>query len=413
MSSRLAAVAALAFGIVVGASAATAPATLQAVVLSGQPAPGGGTFDRFTVESQPVVAPVNDKGQVAFFATLARAAAAEGIFLASAGRLSKVALQGDPVPGGGALAGFGAHPVPALNARGAVAFAATIAGGRAAEGIFVAGGGRLRAVALAGAAAPGIGGGTLTTLDAPALNDRGEVAFLAGVRRGRDMLESIYVRSGNGLRKVVASGDAVPGGGTFVAFGPPALDNRGRIAFAAIVERGVAGGLFLAAADGIRKIAGAGEDSPLGGFFLRFSERVMLNDAGVVAFHAVLKDAPVRSAIMVAADGGLRVVAALGDPAPGGGRFSHFGLWPALARAEVVAFVASVDGGPAPVAVVVAHKTEATKAAGAGDAVGGGTIGSFGLFPVVAISPGGTVTFATAGTESAPAGIFRVGPSPR
>lgn len=411
--ARLTAVAVLLLGVVMGASAATTPATLRAVVLAGQPAPGGGTFDRFAVESQPVVAPVNDKGQVAFFATLARAAAREGIFLASAGRLSKVALEGDPTPAGGTLAGFGTHPIPALNAGGAVAFTATIAGGRSAEGVFVASGGRLRSVALAGASAPGIAGGALATLDAPALNDRGDVAFLAGVRRGRETLETIYVRSGAGLRKVAASGDAAPGGGTFVAFGPPALDNRGRLAFAAIVERGVAGGLFVATADGIRKVVGAGDDTPLGGIFLKFSERVMLNDAGVVAFHAVLKNAPVRGAILVAADDRLRVVAAIGEAAPGGGRFSHFGLWPALGSAEAVAFVASVDGGPAPVAVVVADGADLRKAAGVGDVVAAGTIGSFGLFPVVAMSPGGTVTFATGGTENAPAGIFRAGPLPR
>ena len=413
MLSRLVAGGALVLTVGLVPSAATAPVMLQAVVLAGQPAPGGGTFDRFAVESQPVVAPVNDKGQVAFFATLTRGPAGEGLFLASGGRVNKIALEGDPTPAGGTLAGFGTHPVPAINAGGTVAFAATIAGGRSTDGIFMTSGGRRRTVALTSAPAPGIAGGTLATLDAPALNDRGDVAFLAGVRRGRETVETIYVRAGAGLRKVVASGDAVPGGGTFVAFGPPALDNRGRVAFAAVVERGVAGGVFLAAADGMRRIVAAGEDTPLGGYFLKFSERVMLNDAGVIAFHAVLKDASARSAIVVAADGRLRVVAALGDPAPGGGRFSHFGLWPALGGSEAVAFVASVDGGPAPVVVVVADRSEMRKVAGIGDAVSAGTIGSFGLFPVTAMSPGGTLTFAAEGAGTAPAGILRVSPPPR
>jgi hypothetical protein len=289
-----------------------------------------------------------------------------------------------------------------------VAFAATISGGRSTEGIFVAAGGRLRAAALAGAPAPGIPGGTFATLDAPALNDRGDLAFLASVRRGRETLETVYTRAGGILRKVVASGDPAPGGGTFAAFGPPPLDGRGRVAFAAVVERGVAGGVYLAA-DGVKRIVAVGDDTPLGGFFLKFSERVMLNDAGVVAFHAVIKDAPARTAIVVVADGRLRVAAALGDPAPGGGRFSHFGLWPALGRAEAVAFVASVDGGPAPVALVVADGTSVRKVAAVGDAAATATIASFGLYPVAAMSPGGTMAFAATG----PDGIFRVGPLAR
>ena len=39
---------------------------LRAVVRSGEAAPGGGRFDRFDVASQPIVAPVNARGQVAF-----------------------------------------------------------------------------------------------------------------------------------------------------------------------------------------------------------------------------------------------------------------------------------------------------------------------------------------------------------
>ena len=48
------------------------PPAIRRVVVTGQPAPGGGAFDRFSVESLPIVAPVNDKGQVAFFATVVR-----------------------------------------------------------------------------------------------------------------------------------------------------------------------------------------------------------------------------------------------------------------------------------------------------------------------------------------------------
>ena len=46
---------------------------------------------------------------------------------------------------------------------------------------------------------------------------------------------------------------------------------------------------------------GAGEDTPIGGIFAKFSERVGLNDGGVIAFHGMLKFAPVEAAIFAVA----------------------------------------------------------------------------------------------------------------
>jgi len=109
---------------------------LRAIIQSDAPAPGGGRFDRFDVTAQPIVAPVNARGQVAFYATVLHGPAREGIFLSEAGQVTKVAAFGDSLPGGGTLAEFGAHPVPALNSAGHVAFAAQVAGGRATERSF-------------------------------------------------------------------------------------------------------------------------------------------------------------------------------------------------------------------------------------------------------------------------------------
>src|SRR5690242_1344296 len=43
---------------------------LRVVAQSDSPAPGGGRFDRFDVPGQAVVAPVNARGQVAFYASV-------------------------------------------------------------------------------------------------------------------------------------------------------------------------------------------------------------------------------------------------------------------------------------------------------------------------------------------------------
>src|ERR1700730_9635517 len=184
----------------------TETGVLRAVVRSGLAAPGGGRFDRFDVTSQPIVAPVNARGQVAFYATVLHAPAREGIFLADGGHLTKVAAFGDNLPGGGTLAGFGTHPLPALNSAGHVAFGAHVAGGRATEGIFLAGADGLQAIALAGDDAPGVPLGVLVGFNAPALNDNDELAFVADVRRGRDVLDVLYFWNGRRLQRLAAAG---------------------------------------------------------------------------------------------------------------------------------------------------------------------------------------------------------------
>jgi hypothetical protein len=383
-------------------AASAQPSALRQVVATGHRVPGGGTFDRFSVESLPILAPVNDRGQVAFFATVARGPTAEGVFLAAAGRILKIAREGDRVPGSGTITGFGRHPIPALNADGSVAFAAAMTGGKTVEGIFLAKQGRLQPVAVAGQSAPDSPSGTFAALDAPALNDRGDVAFLATIRRGRETVEAVWLRAGGRLKKIVAQGDPAPAGGVFAGFGPPALNNHGLVAFGAVIEgRAVPGGIFLFDGKQVRMLAGAGEEAPVGGILAKFSERVALNDAGAVAFTAVLKNAPAAAGIFVAVDGRLNNVAALGDTAPGGGTFSYFGLWPALSASGAVVFTASVDGGPSPVGVFLAEGAVSTRIASVGDTMpGGGKLATLTLYPVAAISPRGDVTFATAPTAT-------------
>jgi len=410
------AVAVLAAVLVTPAGLGAQSFALRPVASAGQSAPGGGTFEHFGVESLPIVAPLNARGQVAFFASLLRGAGAEGLFLASAGSIGKVSVEGDPAPGGGTISGLGRHPVPAINADGTVAFAASVAKGKTVEGIFTASRGRVQAVALAGAPAPGIPSGTLAAFDSPALNDRGDVAFGATVRRGRETVEAIFHRAGGKLTKLVATGDPAPAGGMFAGFGPPALSNRGAVVFAAVIEgRAVPGGIFRAQAGQLAMLVGAGDESPIGGIFMKFSERLAINDSGVVAFHAVLRHGPVAAAVFALDGGRVRKAAATGDAAPGGGTFSNFGPWPSLDAAGTVGFVASVDAGPSPIGVFLAGGSGLSRVAAIGDPLpGGGTLATFTLYPVIALSPSGALTFSTAPTATGQGaeGIYLASPSP-
>jgi hypothetical protein len=395
---------------------ARAQSSVRAVAIAGDAAPVGGTFEHFGVEALPIVAPANTKGQVAFFASILRSTASEAFFLASPQRTVRVVAEGDPVPGGGTFSGFGRHPIPALNERGDVAFAAAIVGGRTVEGIFVRDARGLRPIVLTGRAAPGMPSGTIAAVDAPALNDHGDLAFLASVRRGRETVEAVYMVIAGRLTKVVAQGDAAPAGGTFAGFGPPAINNRRRVAFAAVVEgRAVPGGVFTADGATVRMLTGAGSETPIGGIFVKFSERIALNDAGAVAFTAVLKNAEAEQGVFVIRDDQARKVVALGEAAPGGGTFSHFSLWPALAADGTVAFAAALDGNAVQAAVFVTSPRGMARVVALGDEVGGGRrVGSFGLYPAVSLSPAGGVTFATTpSAETGAEGLFFVAPALR
>ena len=406
---RASAIGVLLVGVACAGAVAEEAVRLQRVASTGEAAPGGGVFDRFGAEAAPIVAPVNARGDVVFFATLGRGNSTEGLFRWSRGRAVAVAREGDRVGSVGTLSGFGRHPVPALGDDGTVVFAAAIAGGRAVEGLFVARNGTVRPVALAGAQAPG-NAGVLAAFDAPAINARGDIVFLASLRRGREASEAVLITSGGRLRKVVAQGDPAPSGGSFAAFGPPTIARNGTVAFGAAIEgRSVPGGIFVWKSDQLRMVLGAGDQTPIGGIFAKFSERIGFGDDGTIVFHGQVKGGPVGAGIVAIQEGRIRAVALLGDAAPGGGRYSNFGLWPAINASGTIAFTAAVDDGPSPVIAVRVAAEGPRRIVGVGDSIAGGArIASLSLLPVVSIGGGGEVSFAVAPTtaEAGPEGLF-------
>lgn len=392
----------------VAAPSAAAPSRvatgLRAVVRSGMPAPGGGRFDRFDAATQPVVTPVNAKGQVAFYATVLRSASRDGIFIAASGRITKVAAFGDPVPGGGALVDFALDPLPAINASGHVAFHAAIAGGRGTEGIFLAQDDGLHAIALSGDEAPGVPAGVLVGFEAPALNDNDELAFVASVRRGQDLIDVLYVWNGQRLQRLVAEGELLLRiGGTMNKIGVPALNNSGVVAFPAAILKGpVLGGIFVAGARALSLLVTAGETLANGAMILRFSERVAIDDSDGIAFGAYVGDSGnAREAVLRRSPNGIAVVALEGEPAPGGGRYVGFGPWPTLASDGTIAFIAALDGGPGPLAAYAGTAEKLSRVVMMGEQLpNGGTVGRFVKAAVASVAPSGALAIAIAATDA-------------
>lgn len=392
------------------------PPSLRQVVAAGQATPIGGVFDRFDVSGQPIVAAVNAKGQVAFYASLLRNKATEGIFLAGKGKVAKVAAVGDSVSGG-VLSQFARHPIPALNDSGTVAFNAALTSGQSAEGVFLARDGEIKTIALAGTDAPGIVGGTFMGFDTPALNNRDELAFVAQVRHGRELVQALYIYSAGKLRKLLAERDVYLGGGYFDQFGLPAINNRGVVALPVTLDRGpVMGGIFVTGTRDLKLLVGAGQRAPNHEPILRFSERIAIDDDDEIAFgaHLGIGTRPTE-AVMRVGTNGLTLIASEGQDAPDGGRFAGFGPWPATGAVGKIAFVGALESGPGPVGIFEWSSGVLRRLVLSGQPLpGGGQLPPFVLHPVTAASANGTVTFATLGNPDQGIGarLYAFGPPP-
>jgi hypothetical protein len=378
---------------------------LRALAMADEPVGLNGSFDRFGLQLLTMVLASNNRGETAFYATIRRSQSEEGIFLAKAdGKIAPIAVAGDPVPdqAGQLIAGFGERPAPVMNDEGSVAFIATLAGGRGAAGVFLANEGKLRTIASSGVKAPVILGGigVFAEFEAVSLNSRGDVAFLAWVRHGRDTIEVIYVARKVGavhqLTKVAVVGEPAPGGGFFAGFGAPIVNNRGAIAFPAVVKLGPAlGAIFVAPAEApMHLFLGTGDPAPTGGIFARFSERIGFDDSGRVAFGAFINGSGPDFGFFVADGADRRAIAARGQAAPGGGVYASFGAWPAMSHTGELAFVAATDKGQTFDGVFLMNAAgKVTRVVAPGDPLlDGGKLTSLGLYPTVAVASDGSVS---------------------
>lgn len=278
-------------------------ATQEAVVLTGDAAPGGGSFDPGTGDI--VVHSMNVHGEIGFRSSLSGGAGALGVFVTDGSEptgFRAIALEGQPAAGGGTWTAFG---WPSLGDAGDVVFGAEIAAGAAASGLFLDTAGGLTTLALQGGGAPGTGGATFDSFHYPVVNGAGEVVFLAGVS-GATSDGGLFLVDSGGLSALLVANQVLPGTGgrTIAQFGPtlPTLNENGSSAFSAVLSgEPESSGLFLS--DGttgaIGLVALSGEPAPGAGdaTFTGF-EYTGLDDDDIVSFRAKLSDD--RTGIFVA-----------------------------------------------------------------------------------------------------------------
>jgi hypothetical protein len=174
------------------------------LVGAGGPRARGGVTSLFADPIDPLARAGVAGGVVAFQGALEGAGTA--LFVLGGGRRAAVAREGASSPLGGRFVGFGS---PAAG-RGVVAFVGVVSGGEAPTGVFVRRRGRLRAAARAGGQVGGRLGGRFASFDPPVAAASG-AAFRATLGNGGDAVFLVPTRGRPAT--VLASGDALPGGG--------------------------------------------------------------------------------------------------------------------------------------------------------------------------------------------------------
>ena len=216
-----------------------------------------------------------------------------------------LALTGNAAPNSngvgtsGTYSGFG---IPEINDLGQVAFTSTVAGSTSTGGVFRSNStGNLVALTRVGDAAPNSNGsGTSGTIagfvtDSLALNDAGQAAFRATIV-GSISTEGLFRTSGVGTLAALARvGDQAPNSsgigasGTLIGVGTPVLNDAGQVAFLAILSD-FNPGLFRSGGPGaLIAIARIGDPAPNFEFVngaLQSFGLYTINQSGQVAFFS-------------------------------------------------------------------------------------------------------------------------------
>lgn len=356
----------LAFAIVLTASAAplaVGQITRTSVVAQVGDAPfsGPGAFADF---GDPAL---NDAGQVAFSARLfgvgVNSSNDGGLFRSTGPGIFEIAREGQAAPVG--LGGFLAPSSPVINNAGQVGFIVGLAGAGvtpATNGaIYRNDGSSVVQIAREGQPNPA-GFGAFVEFGSLTLNGIGNMGFFArlggaGVHPSND--QGLYVANGATIVPVVQEGQPTPAGpGAFAGFSPTiALNDAGQVAFLASLDGdGVTSynnsALYRSEEVDAVQIARTGQAAPSGpGQFTRLGS-FTLSDAGEVAFLATLGGEGVDSSNyegLYRSDGSAVVpIARVGDAltaGPGSYRDLSFPTFlPMINDSGEVAFLAELGG---------------------------------------------------------------------
>lgn len=253
--------------------------TLEKVAAPGDPSPIGGVFDSVS----PGV--ISNSGKVFFLALPTPGSFDSDLFMWDNGVVTKVAATGDPAPGGGTYSIIGSQsvgyvdgttmpigPLPDINDSDQITFRAIVSGGITDRGIIVRTNGVDQWYVKVPDPTPI--GGTYLSMEAPSINNAGQVSFFADYHPTPDTINSGWFAGAPGnWRKVLVFFDSVDGGqvlGLALSNNPEhEIDAAGNVfVWANLDSNGTEDRLLLNLTDGsLLVVARNGDPTPLGGTF--------------------------------------------------------------------------------------------------------------------------------------------------
>ena len=200
------------------------------------------------------------------------------------------------------------------------------------------------------------GNGEFNSFPRVYLNNTGQAAFYANLQNtpgGSLDSNGIYLFNGTNIAKLARADEMAPeGNGDFRYFLEPVLNDAGQVAFFAVLRNTAGGaadeeGIYFHDGTSLMNVARAGDTVPDGdGVFERLSVERVLNDAGHVAFHVYSPIA--QDGIYVYNGQALAKLARRNDPLPDGdGTFGSFTSYPSVNSSGQVAFQATGGSGRA------------------------------------------------------------------
>jgi len=253
--------------------------TLEKVAAPGDPSPIGGVFDSVS----PGV--ISNSGKVFFLALPTPGSFDSDLFMWEHGVVTKVAATGDPAPGGGTYSIIGSQsvgyvdgttmpigPLPDINDSDQIAFRAIVSGGITDRGIIVRTNGVDQWYVKVPDPTPI--GGTYLSMEAPSINNAGQVSFFADYHPTPTTINSGWFAGAPGnWRKVLVFYDSVDGGqvlGLAISNNPEhEIDDAGNVfVWANLDSNGTEDRLLVNLTDGSLLVAARnGDPTPIGGTF--------------------------------------------------------------------------------------------------------------------------------------------------
>ena len=319
---------------------------VRKIVAHGDPKPGGGTIDFSTLISLSTVsALLNNLGQAAV------RTADHMVYLHTAASGPVVLFDlTTPVPAPLDSRSLTSISLAAFNDSGDVLFTGTLSGTSANNSAVFryTPGNPLEILAYKGQAAPGTSGQTFNSLGAQ-VNAAGDLVITATLSPTTPAANGVFKKpAGGSLAAVVLHGQdsGLSGGGTFSAPGHFLLLADGSVYF----ESGIAGGTatygcFVVKTGGIQTLVTDLEPLPAGSRVL-FRTLYPIGAGNYVGFNARRAGSSDAMVVHNALTGVTSTVAAIGNPAPGGGTISAISNtdFVYVNASGIVIFGASVSG---------------------------------------------------------------------